>query len=80
LDKIKDLKLRNNKGNIVTLRDIMKTDFKASVFSISREDQERVINITASANSSTNGLKIQQEFDKKMANYKLPTGYKFIIG
>lgn len=79
LDKIKDLKLKNNKWNILTLRDVMNTDFKASVFSISRENQERVVTISATAWHSTNALKIQSEFDKKIANYKLPTGYKFII-
>ncbi|MDR0772282.1 MAG: hypothetical protein LBF15_04575 [Candidatus Peribacteria bacterium] len=60
------------------MRDVMVADFKASVFSISREDQERVITISATAGTATNGIKIQKEFDTKMASYKLPIGYKFI--
>jgi hypothetical protein len=51
----------------------MSTEFIPSVFSISRQDQERVITIKATASKNTNGTLIKQEFDSKAKNYKLPT-------
>ncbi|MBW7954746.1 efflux RND transporter permease subunit [Candidatus Gracilibacteria bacterium] len=79
-DKIKDLKIKNNKGIDVYLRDIVSQNFKSSIFSISRVDGERVVTISAGAKAGFNGTTIQASFDKKMKNYKLPTGYKFITG
>lgn len=49
IDKIKDLKVKNNLGQDVFIRDILKAEFEPSVFSISRIDQKRVISVTASA-------------------------------
>lgn len=77
-DKIKDLKIKNNKWIDVVLRDIVKEQFKPSVFSISRVDSERVVTISASAKKWFNWQSIQAEFDKEMKNYKLPSWYKFI--
>lgn len=79
-DKIKDLKIKNNKWMDVSLRDIVKQDFKASVFSISRVDGERVVTISATAKNGTTGAQIKAEFDKKMTDYKLPPWYKFMTG
>lgn len=79
-DKIKDLKLRNNRGIDVSLRDLVKQEFKSSVFSITRVDGERVVTISATARKWTNGALLKAEFDKKMTNYKLPIWYKFITG
>ncbi|MDD5213092.1 MAG: efflux RND transporter permease subunit [Candidatus Gracilibacteria bacterium] len=80
LDKIKDLKLLNNKGQYVYLRDIVQEKFKASVFSITRIDQERIVSVTASAAKGVTGAQILAEFNKKTANYTLPSGYQFITG
>lgn len=80
LDKIKDLKIKNNKWVYITLRDIVKQDFKSSVFSITRIDQERVVTIYATAKNWTTWAQIKSEFDAKMKNYKLPSWYKFITG
>lgn len=79
-DKIKDLKIKNNRGILVSLRDIVSQEFKPSVFSITRVDWERVVTVSATAKKWTNWALLKAEFDKKMANYKLPTGYKFITG
>jgi multidrug efflux pump subunit AcrB len=80
LDKIKDLKLLNNKWQYVYLRDIVKEKFKASVFSITRIDQERIVSVTANAAKWVTWAQILAEFKKKTANYKIPSGYKFITG
>jgi len=77
-DKIKELTVQNNKWVEVSLRDLVKQDFKASVFSIKRVDQERVVSINASADQSTNATLLKADFDKKMTNYQLPSWYKFV--
>ncbi len=79
-DKIKDLKIKNNRWIEVYLRDIVSQNFKSSIFSISRVDWERVVTISAWAKAWFNWTSIQANFDKKMKNYKLPTWYKFITG
>lgn len=78
LDKIKDLTLKNNRWVSVSLRDLFIQDFKPSVFSITRIDGERIVSVTASAKKWYTGNEIMNEFNKKMTNYKLPWGYKFI--
>ncbi|MDD4151136.1 MAG: efflux RND transporter permease subunit [Candidatus Gracilibacteria bacterium] len=80
LDKIKDLKILNNKGQYVYLRDIVKEKFKASVFSITRIDQERIVTVSASAGKQTTGAQILADFNLKTKNYKLPSGYEFSTG
>lgn len=77
-DKIKDLKIKNNAWVDISLRDIVKQEFKASVFSITRVDQERVVTISATAKKWFTWPEIKAEFDSKMKNYKLPAWYKFI--
>lgn len=77
-DKIKDLKLKNNKGQDISLRDLVTQDFKPSVFSITRIDQERIVTVSASAAKGTTGAEMKKVFDEKMKNYTLPSGYKFI--
>ncbi len=80
IDKIKDLKIKNNIGQYVYLRDIMEIDLKKSVFSITRDDGKRVLTISASAAKNTTGTAIKTEFDKKMKAYTLPIWYEFITG
>lgn len=80
LDKIKDLKIKNNKWQDIFIRDLMKPDFKSSVFSITRIDQNRIVSISAGAKKWYTWKQIKAEFDKKIANYKLPSWYEFITG
>jgi len=80
LDKIKELTIKNNLWQNVILRDLFKADFRASVFSISRLDQKRVVTITAAAASWYTWKQLKAEFDKKMKNYKMPVWYEFITG
>ncbi|MDD5198148.1 MAG: efflux RND transporter permease subunit [Candidatus Gracilibacteria bacterium] len=80
IDKIKDLKVKNSAGQDVFIRDIMKTEFEPSVFSISRIDQKRVISVTASAANGATAKSLLAEFTAKNKGYKLPAGYEFITG
>ena len=82
IDKIKTLKIKNTKGQYVYIGDILDNTLKPSVDTISRIDQKRVIAISASANATTNGTQLLNDFNAaiKAKNYKLPSGYEFVIG
>jgi len=80
LDKIKDLKIKNNSGQNVFLRDLISPKFKPSVFSITRVDWKRIVTVSAWAKKWTTWAKIKKEFEEKMINYNLTTGYEFITG
>lgn len=80
VDKIKDLKIKNTLGQDVFVRDILKSEFEPSVFSISRIDQKRVISVTASAAKGASAQSLLAGFTEKTKNYKLPAGYEFITG
>lgn len=79
-DKIKDITLKNNRWQDIPLRDLISQEFEPTVFSITRVWGERVVTITSGAAPGTSWRQIQETFDKKMAEYTLPDGYKFIVG
>jgi len=78
LDKIKDLKIKNNDWKFISLRELIDLKFEPTVYSIQRKNQKRVISITAAASSLTSWVQIQNEFNKKIEKYNLPDGYEFI--
>lgn len=80
IDKLKDLKLRSNKGQDVYLRDIMKNDLNPSVFSIDRFGQKRIVKVSASAAKGTTGAEILRQYNEKSTDISLPAGYEFILG
>lgn len=80
VERVKDLKLTNLKGQPVFVRDVLSNKLVPSVFSIDRIDQKRVISVTASADKSTTGGGILAAYERTMAGYKLPSGYEFITG
>ncbi|MDD5377468.1 MAG: efflux RND transporter permease subunit [Candidatus Gracilibacteria bacterium] len=80
IDKIKDLKVKNLLGQDVFIRDILKTEFEPSVFSISRIDQKRVISVTASAAAGATAKTLLADFTAKTKDYKIPAGYEFSTG
>ena len=80
LERVKDLKVTNQKGQPVFLRDLLDNKLTPSVFSITRIDQKRVISVTASADKSTTGGAMLAAFTAATKDYKLPSGYEFITG
>ncbi len=80
LDRIGDLKIKNQIGQDVYLRDVIATEFHPSVFSISRIDQKRVVTVSAAAANGVTGKQIFMAFGEKNKNYVLPSGYEFITG
>ncbi|EKE27418.1 MAG: acriflavin resistance protein [uncultured bacterium (gcode 4)] len=80
LDKIKDLKIMNNRWQYVYLRDILDNKLDSSTSSILRIDQKRIVSVVASASKQTNWAQILAEFNKKTENYKLPSWYELLLG
>ncbi|EKE29278.1 MAG: Heavy metal efflux pump [uncultured bacterium (gcode 4)] len=80
LDKIKDLKIMNNRWQYVFIRDIIDNELDSSTSTITRIDQKRIVSVTASASKQTNWAQILAEFNKKTANYKLPSWYELLLG
>lgn len=80
MDKIKDLKIKNNRWVDVFLRDILDNQLNSSTNSILRIDQKRIVSVTASAGKWTTGKQILAEFNKQTTNYKLPNWYELLLG
>jgi len=81
LDAIKHIVIKNAKGQSVFIGDLLSANtLTPATQSISRVDQERVIAVTAAADKTTNGTQLLAAFQKASVGYKLPDGYKFIIG
>ncbi len=79
IDKIKDLKIRNQLWQDVYLRDILDNKLNASTNSILRIDQKRILSVTASASKSTTWKQIMDAFNSKTKNYKLPHWYELLV-
>lgn len=81
LDKIKSLKIKNNRWQLVFISDILNEDIAKTVSSISRIDQKRVVTIRAWAAKTTNSQELLTNFNNLVAKkwYNLPKWYEFII-
>jgi len=77
IEKIKYLTITNNRGVVVSLKDLFKQDFKTSVFSITRVNQKRIVSVTAQAKKWHTWKEILSTFNEKMKDYKLDTWYEF---
>lgn len=82
MDQIKNLKIKNNKWQLVFLGDVINEKLNKTVSSISRIDQKRVVSIMAGADKSTNSTQLLADFNAEIAKrwYELPKWYEFIIG
>nr|HRI36889.1 efflux RND transporter permease subunit [bacterium] len=80
IDKIKNLKITNTQGQSVFIRDIVSNTLQPSVFGINRKDQKRIVTVSASADKTTNSTQLLADFNEKMADYNMPSGYSFEFG
>lgn len=79
IESIKALKILTPQGISIPISEIVKIEFKPSVFSITRKNQKRVLTVTASADKTTTATLIKKEFDAKIQNYSLPSWYEFMF-
>lgn len=80
IDKIKELKITNARGQIFTLGDIAEISLGSSLTSISRIDGKRIISLSASVEKPHIPTDIQAEFEKRIEKEPLPKGYEINFG
>lgn len=85
-DKIKDLselqnlQIINSNKQAIFLKDIAKVELNPSVESITRIDQKRVVLLSSGVQGLTRPNEVMAKFQKKIADYQLPSGYEIIYG
>jgi multidrug efflux pump subunit AcrB len=80
LSAIQNLQIPNFAKEPIYIKDVADIDLEPAVDVITRIDQKNTIVLTAGADSSTNGQEILANFKKKIADYKMPSGYSIIYG
>ncbi len=78
LDRIKGLFVRNNRGELIALSELVKVENRATVQAVARLNRERAITVFANVKqgeSQKKALEYVQELEKKM----LPTGYHVVF-
>ncbi len=80
LDDVQNLQILNLRKQPVFLKDVATIELKPSVDSITRIDQKRTVLLSAGAGPGANSNQILADFQKKIADYKLPSGYNIIYG
>lgn len=78
--KLKDMKLtgtKNGKSEEVALSEIAKFSNSDSLSSIQRNQQERMLTVTAELKDGYNIGKVSQSVEKKLKSYKMPKGYSY---
>lgn len=80
LTAIQNIQIINLKGQTVFLKDVAKIELKPSIATISRVNQKRTVNLTATLKGEANASLVLQEFQSKIETYKLPSGYEIKYG
>ncbi len=76
-DKIHSLYLRNNRGELVPLHDVVDVKESASLQQITRKDRQRAITIYANVKSGENQSQALV-LSEQIARRNLPDGYRFV--
>jgi HAE1 family hydrophobic/amphiphilic exporter-1 len=80
LEAIQNLQILNTKNQPVFLKDVATIELKPSVATITRIDQRRTVLLTATIKGGANATLVVSEFQKKIKDYKLPSGYEITYG
>jgi len=80
IDQLKALTLVNSRGQAYQLSDIATVSLGSSLTSITRQDQKRVVSITAGVEKPHLPGEVLTEFQKIMEANPLPQGYDVIYG
>ncbi|MCX6117731.1 MAG: efflux RND transporter permease subunit [Proteobacteria bacterium] len=76
---IKQLKIRNNTGELIPLKNLVTIENRKGLQSISREDRQRAINVRANVgpkSSQAEAMNITKDIIEK----NLPSGYTYVVG
>ncbi|MBC7386065.1 MAG: efflux RND transporter permease subunit [Cryobacterium sp.] len=77
LDKINTLFLRNNRGELVALKDVVDVKESASLQQITRRDRQRAVTIYANVKTGASQADALAAVER-IANETLPEGYRFV--
>jgi len=80
LEDVQNLQILNLAKQPVFLKDVSKIELKPSVDTITRIDQKRTIVLSSGATADTGSTQILAEFEKKIKDYKFPSGYSISYG
>lgn len=80
LAELQNLQVLNLSKQPIYLKDVAKIELKPSVESITRIDQKRVVLLSSGVQGQTRPNEVLAEFQKKIADYQLPSGYEIIYG
>ena len=80
LESILSLNIQNKSGVNIPVSAIARVTPTPALASIERYNGKKVINVTASADKSTNGTEIQAAFQQKLKSYQLPSNAEFLYG
>lgn len=80
LEAIQNLQILNTKNQPVFLKDVATIELKPSVATITRINQRRTVLLTATLKGGANSTLVVSEFQKKIKDYKLPSGYEITYG
>lgn len=80
LEAIQNLQILNTKNQPVFLKDVATIKLEPSVATITRIDQRRTVLLTATLKGGANSTLVVSEFQKKIKDYKLPSGYTITYG
>lgn len=78
--QIKDLEIQTPKGFNVTLGQLGNDELTASLASIEREEQKRIVKVTADIIAGADLAGITATIEEKVAAYEIPTGYDLSFG
>ncbi len=80
LSAIQNLQILNFAKESVFLKDVADISLKPAVDVITRIDQKNTIILSAGADSTTNGQTILAEFEKRLEDFNMPSGYAISYG
>lgn len=80
IDKIKNLKLLNARGQVFQLSDIAEISLGSSLTSINHIDGKRVVVISSSVEKPYLAADVQAELEKRLQSDPLPKGYEISFG
>lgn len=72
LDRIRNIGLRNNRGEIIRLKEVAKVEFKDSLQSISRQDRVRTLKIYANLKPGVSQAKALEDAKKIITKHLTP--------
>jgi len=78
LDSIKQLKVRNDQGELIPLEKVINVEKRTGLQAISREDRQRAINVHANVATHSSQAKAMEETQKILIT-NLPDGYSFVV-